>query len=164
VKKLSVGSGQLSASERGVTLIEMLIVVTLIAIMVGIAFPAVGAGVDSLRMTSAADGVAAFLQTAVNRTERHQQMMELSISRTDNAMVVQSPEFERRYKLPEGVAIAEILPAEPIDPNLPRRYLLYPGGAPPRIAVRLVNQRGAERIVSLDPVTGIPQIERVVPK
>ena len=164
MKKWSVVSGQWSASERGVTLIEMMIVVTLIAVMVGISFPAVGSGVDSLRMASAADGVASFLQGSVNRTERRQQMMELTISRVDNAMVLAGVDFERRYKLPEGVGIAEILPAAPMDPNAPRRFLLYPGGAPPRIGVRLVNQRGAERLISLDPITGVPQIERVTPK
>ena len=162
--KLSVVSCQLSASERGVTLIEMMIVVTLIAILVGITFPAVGSGVDSLRMTSAADGVATFIQGALNRVERRQQMMELTISRSDSAMALQGFDFDRSYHLPDGVAIAEILPALPIDPTQPRRFLLYPGGAPPRIGVRLVNQRGAERIVSLDPITGIPRIERVIPK
>jgi hypothetical protein len=142
----------------------MMIVVTLIAIMVGISFPAVGSGVDSLRMSSAADGVASFLQGSVNRTERRQQMMELQISRTENALLLAGVDFERRFQLPDGVSIAEILPALPSDSNLPRRFLLYPGGAPPRIGVRLVNRRGAERLVSLDPITGVPQIERVTRK
>jgi hypothetical protein len=142
----------------------MMIVVTLIAIVAGIGFPAVGSGLDSIRMMSAADSVASFLQSSLNRTERRQQMMELTISRTDNALVVAGIDFERRYALPEGVSIAEILPAVPLDPNAPRRFLLYPGGAPPRIGVRLVNQRGAERLISLDPITGVPRIERAAPK
>lgn len=163
MKKWSGVRGQWSAGpERGVTLIEMMIVVTLIAIMVGISFPAVSAGVDSMRMTSASSGVATFLQTALNRVERHQRMMELAISRKDDLMAVQGEDFEGQYHLPEGISIAEILPAIPdTDPNEPRRFLLYPGGAPPRIGVRIVNQRGAERIITLDPITGIPQIERV---
>lgn len=151
-------------SERGVTLIEMMIVVTIIAILVGISFPAVGSGVDSLRMTSAAGGVAGFLQGALNRTERRQQMMQLTISRGENALILAGADFERRYTMPGGVSIAEVVPADPVDTNAPRRFLLYPGGAPPRIGVRLVNQRGAERLVTLDPVTGVPQIERPAAK
>ncbi len=138
----------------------MLVVVTLIAIMIGISFPAVGSGIDSLRMSSAADAVAGFLQGAVNRTERRQQMMEMTISPQENALILAGEGFLRRYNLPEGVTIAEVLPAVPLDVRLPRRFLLYPGGAPPRIGVRLANGRGAQRIISLDPITGIPQIER----
>ncbi len=151
-------------SERGVTLIEMMIVVTLIAIMVGISFPAVGSGVDSLRMTSASDGVASFLQGAINRAERRQQMMEISISKKENAMLLAGVDFERRFQLPDGVAITDVMPPLPGDTGAVRRFLLYPGGAPPRIGVRLVNRRGAERIITLDPITGVPQIERVTPK
>ncbi len=146
--------------QSGVTLIEMMVVVTLIAIMIGISFPAVGSGVDSLRMSSSADAVASFLQGAVNRTERRQQMMEMTISPPENALILAGENFLRRYNLPEGVTIAEVLPPVPLDVRLPRHFLLYPGGAPPRIGVRLANSRGAQRIVSLDPITGVPQIER----
>ena len=37
-----------------------------------------------------------------------------------------------------------------------------PGSAPPRIAIDIFNDRGAHRIVKLDPVTGVPEI--VVPQ
>ncbi len=149
------------ARERGVTLIEMMVVVTLIAIMIGISFPAVGSGIDSLRLSSAADSVASFLQGAVNRSERRQQIMELTISVPDNALILAGENFERRYAPEGGVSIAEVLPPLPVDKRLPRRFLLYPGGAPPRIGVRLVNLRGAGRIVSLDPITGTPIVERL---
>ena len=150
--------------ERGVTLIEMLIVVAIIGIMVGITFPAIGSGIESLRLSAASDGVAGFLQSSLTRTERSQRMMELTISRADSSLTLAGENFQRRYELQEGVKIVEILPVLPIDPALPRRFLLYPGGAPPRIALRLVNRNGAERMVSLDPITGVARIERVEPK
>ncbi len=150
--------------ERGVTLIEMLIVVAIIGIMVGITFPAIGSGIESLRLSAACDGVAGFLQSSLTRTERSQRMMELTISRADHSLTLAGENFQRRYELQEGVKIVEILPALPIDPTLPRRFLLYPGGAPPRIALRLVNRKGAERLISLDPITGIARIERVEAK
>lgn len=154
----------MNKSEKGVTLIEMMIVVTLIALMVGITYPSVASGVDSLRLSSATDGVAGFLQTGLNRTERQQRMMELTISPRDNTLVLAGENFERRLTMPDGITIAEILPAVPLDPSQPRRFLMYPGGAPPRIGVRLLNQRGVQRIVSLDPITGIPRIERIPAK
>lgn len=148
------------AAERGVTLIEMMIVVVLIAVVAGISYPAVGSGIDSLRLTSAADSVASLLLSAVNRAERRQELMEVSVSRADNALAVVGVNYQKRLDMPEGVSIAEVLPASPMDGNLPRRFLLYPGGAAPRIGVRLRNARGGMRLVSLDPITGIPRIER----
>jgi type II secretory pathway pseudopilin PulG len=145
-------------------LIEMLIVVAIIALTVGVTFPALGSGIDSLRLASASDGVAGFLQGALTRVERRQRMMELTVSKGDNALVVAGEEFSRRYALEDGVTIAEILPAEPVDPTAPRRFLLYPGGAAPRIALRLVNRRGSQRMVSLDPITGVARVERIEAK
>jgi len=40
-------------NRRGVTLLEMLIVVALIGLLAGITFPAVTSGIDSLRLNSA---------------------------------------------------------------------------------------------------------------
>lgn len=151
------------SAERGVTLIEMMVVVLLIAVVGGISYPAVSSGIDSLRLSSAADSVASFMQAAVNRAERRQELMEVSISRADRALAVTGVNYQKRLDMPDGVAILEVLPAAPLEGNLPRRFLIYPGGAPPRIGVRIANARGLQRIVSLDPITGIPQIERVAP-
>src|ERR1039457_2926395 len=65
--------------RRGVTLVEMVVVVAIIALIVGISFPAASAGLDNVRMVSAVDSVATFLNAAVNRAERRQQPIELVI-------------------------------------------------------------------------------------
>ena len=148
--------------ERGVTLIEMIVVVGIIAVMVGISFPAATSGIDSIRLASAADRVSAFLTSAVNRSERNQVMLELTVSAPENSLYIRAvPNFEQRLVLDESVKIAAVLPEAPIDPAQPRRFLLYPGGAPPHIGVRLINRRGAQRIVILDPVTSAAIVERV---
>ncbi len=148
--------------RRGVTLIEMLVVMAIIAIIGAIMFPSATSGIDSIRLASAADSTAAFLSAAVNRAERRQVMIELTADKLANRLVVRAlPSFESAYELPDGITIAQILPALPQgDPSAPRRFLLFPGAAPPRLGVRIVNRRGGARIISLDPVTGIPQIER----
>ena len=53
-----------------------------------------------------------------------------------------------------------LLYTTPARPDQPRRYLLYPGGAPPRLGILLENRRGTRRMVVLDPITGVPAIER----
>ena len=148
-------------SQAGVTLIELLIVVALVSLLVGITFPAVGAGVDSLRLASASNRVAMFLNTALHRAERRQQVVELTIQPAENRLVLRStdPGSERTLDLEEGVRIAAVYPALPQAEQGPRRFLLLPGGTPPRIRIELRNRRGDRRLVSVDPITGVPRIE-----
>jgi len=63
------------------------------------------------------------------------------------------PNFVRKLELPEGVHI------EAEERDEPRRFLLFPGGTVPRISIPLVNRRGTRRIVQVDPITGVPQIQ-----
>jgi len=58
-------AGFAGRGQGGVTLIEMMIVVAIVGLMVGITFPAVSAGLDSVRLASATDSLASFLNAAV---------------------------------------------------------------------------------------------------
>ena len=151
------------APASGVTLVEMMIVVAIIGLMVGITFPAVSAGLDSVRLASATDSLASFLNAAVNRAERRQQPMELIISPKDNLLTLYSnePGFTRELRLPEGIAIEAVLPRNPDDPHGARRLILMPGATVPGIGIQIANQRGTRRIVRLDPMTGFPRVESV---
>jgi prepilin-type N-terminal cleavage/methylation domain-containing protein len=163
--RLSVeGTPSLSRSRRGVTLVEMVVVVAIIALIVGLSFPAASAGLDNVRMVSAGDSVATFLNAAVNRAERHQQPVELVISPQEGRLTLYSnePGFTRELKMPDGVWIEAVLPAEEGgDPAQPRRILFLPGATVPGIAIQLGNRRNAHRRVRLDPMTGFPRVESV---
>lgn len=150
--------------ERGVTLIEALMVTALIGLMAGIVFPSVSAGIDSLRISGAADSIAGFFTQTLNRVERRQQPLEIRIVPEERLLRVRSMErVERTLELPEGVRILAILPRLPEDATgrpAPRRVFIYPNGTVPRLGVELVNSRGQRRIVRVDPITGVPRVER----
>ncbi len=148
-------------ANRGVTLLEMLVVMAIIALLAGVSFPAISAGIDSVRLASATNSVSSFLNAAFNRAERRQQVVELVVSPRENAMWLRSaePGFERKLELPDGVRIEEVLPKLTEDESAPRRFLLIPGGTPPRITIRIGNLRGVRRLVRVDPTTGMPQVE-----
>jgi prepilin-type N-terminal cleavage/methylation domain-containing protein len=147
--------------SRGVTLLEMLAVMVLVALLASVAFPSVASGLETLRLSSATNAVVSFLNSALNRAERREDVMEVAISVQDNAlwMYAAKPGFERQLVLPEGVRIEAVLPELEQPQEGPRHFLLLPGGVPPRIGVQLVNRRGARRIVRVDPITGVPQVE-----
>jgi len=71
----------------------------------------------------------------------------------ENAIWLRSADgaFARKLDMPDGVRIEGDM----------RRLMLLPGATPPRFGVQLANRRGRRTIVRIDPITGVPQIERL---
>lgn len=148
---------------RGVTLIEMMVVIVIIALIVSISTPSVAAGIDAVRLATATSSVASFLNSAVTRTERRQRPVEVTISPGENSIRFVSTDAgsARELTLPDGIALDVAQPATMGDPESGNHWLLMPGGAAPGIAVQLTNRHGGRRIVRLDPMTGFPRVESV---
>ncbi len=134
----------------GVTLLEMMIVLAIIGLIAGISFPSAASGLDSLRLRSAADGVASFFTAAMTRADRRQEAMEVVINPAENVITLFSsePGYTRRYEFENGIHLGGDQPAS---------FLLLPGGTPPAISVDIYNKSGAHKTVRIDPVTGAPQ-------
>jgi prepilin-type N-terminal cleavage/methylation domain-containing protein len=147
----------------GVTLMEMVVVVAIIAVIVGISVPAVSSGIDSVRLRSATDSTAAFLNAAVVRSERRQEPIELVVFPQENVLRLYSnePGFTRELKMPDGITIEDVLPNEREEQG-PRYLVLLPGGAVPGIGIQMANRHGSRRVVHLDPMTGFPRVEVVI--
>ena len=152
------------SGESGVTLIEMLAVVTIIGLIAAVSYPAVGAGLESIRLASATDAIVAFLNSALNRAERRQEPVEITVSLSDRSLAMRStdPAFIRTLEMPEGVTILRVHP-QPVDSReeTSRSLYVYPGGTVPRIGVEVANRRGARRIVRVDPATGVAAVQRI---
>lgn len=149
--------------EDGVTLLEMLVVVGIIAVLLGISYPSIANGMDSIRLATAADSVASFLNAAADRAERRHVVVELRIDKRRGELELRTPEANSRkaMKLPDGITIREILPKLLVTSEEDSRNIyLYPGGTVPRIGIELATKKGARRIVQIDPITGAPEIKR----
>lgn len=148
--------------RRGVTLLEMLIVLMVVGLLVGLAYPGVGAGLDSLRLRSAADGAAALLVQAVTRAERRQEPVELIVDRAAGRILARDFRggFLREQRLDPGLSIREILPPLPAaGEETARSVLLVPGEPSPAFGLVLGNARGQRRLVRLDPLTATAVVE-----
>jgi prepilin-type N-terminal cleavage/methylation domain-containing protein len=163
-------TGRIS-KQRGVTLIEMVVVVGIVGLIAAVSFPSAAAGIDSVRLSSASGSIAGFLNAAVNRAERRQVPIEVAISVKENRLALYSnePGYTRELKMPDGIAIEGVLVgkggADSRDSeNGPYRLLLVPGAATPGIGIQIANKHGSRRIVRLDPMTGFPRVEVVTAK
>lgn len=141
----------------------MLVVVAIVGVIAAITAPSVAAGLDAVRMASATQSVASFINGAVNRAERRQQPIELVISLKENkfSMYSNEPGFVRELNLPDGISIDAVLPREEETVDGVRRLILMPGASVPGITVQLANRRGGKRAIHLDPMTGFPRTEVV---
>jgi len=153
--------------QRGVTLLEMLLAVGLVALLAGLTYPSVNAGLDTLRLRSASDQVMGFLSSAVDRADRRQQVVEVQILMAENALLARTADqsFVRRLEVPDPAHIVSVVPplAGSIAPNGARRFLLYPGGAIPSIGVEIATPTGRRRVIYLDPITGTARAEALTP-
>ena len=148
--------------RRGVTLLELLVVMTIIAVLTAVTYPTASAGLDSLRLRSASDRVMALLNLALDRADRVQQVVEIRVSPQENAISARSMDLSlnRTLELEVPVHIASVGTEGPSQPGgAPltdqRRFLLYPGGTPPRISIELDTKEGHRRRVTVDPITGM---------
>jgi len=104
-----------------------------------------------------------FLNTAIDRAGRREQVIEVWIAPKDNILIARSPDlaFTRRLELPDGYRILTVLPPAEVSPEEPRRFLMYPGGTIPRIGIEIANRAGNKRMVSVDPFTELTRAEKV---
>jgi hypothetical protein len=134
---------------------------TLIALLVGVAYPSAVSGIEGIRLRTTADNVVNFLNTAIERANRRQQVVELWIAPKDNVLIARSPDqgFARRFTIPEPFHITAVRPLAEVAPDEPRRFLLVPGGTIPRVSIEISADNGRKRTVTVDPLTGMPRNE-----
>lgn len=133
----------------------MMVVVTIIAVLTGLAFPSLIAGLAGIRLVSAAGTVASFLTSSLNHVERHEQPAAIMILPKEGKIqrFTTSDTPDSTLEMPTGVSL---------EGEEPRRIVLMPSGTVPRIRILLRNEKGARRSVQVDPVTGVPSVQRIV--
>jgi hypothetical protein len=140
----------------------MMIVVTIMSLIAGLTYPSIASGLDSLRLNAASRSIVSFFNSGLNRAERRQQAIQITIDKPGNFLFMRStdPSFGQRLTLPEGVVILKVLPEQQQidDDSLPRTFMLYPGGTVPPFGVLIQNRRNTIRLVQVDPITGVPVV------
>ena len=138
----------------------MIMVLAIVGMITAISFPSVTSGLDSVRLSSASDSIASFLNAGLNRAERRQTPVEINISIAENKIRVISDSV-RELNMPETIRIVRIHPVLPTGERAGAEHhslsewrdsAFWRGDRKPK---------GIHRIVRVDPITGVPQVEAV---
>ena len=151
--------------KAGFTLLEMLVVLVLVGVITAVAVPVAGAGIQTLRLQSAARHVAAALRLARGRAIRSQEIHLVSLDREQSRVTVASGDlrFRRSFQLPPGVRLQEALLRDGTPPRPGRRperidFYFAPSGLSQALEVRLVNARGRSLRVVQEAFSRSPRI------
>ena len=152
--------------QRGVTLLELVVVVALASVLLAVVFPSVGAGLRTLELRSAAQRLAASARYARDQAVHRQRFYELEIDAEAGTVTVAdfAGESRRSFALPASVRVERILPEEAVGAarsrsgkESPRRFVFSPDGNAPAFEIVLGNDR-RQAAVRSNPLTGFARV------
>lgn len=143
--------------ETGVTLLELLVVLTILSLMVSLVAPRVGRSVESWKLRSAAERVAQTLSYARTRALYEQRYYLVEIRSEGNLVRLLGPAsgLVREYALPSDIRWEE--EGNPASPSM--RLVFSPSGAVEERTLWLRNRQGDKVKIHLSFLLGSPGIE-----
>jgi prepilin-type N-terminal cleavage/methylation domain-containing protein len=135
----------------GVTLIELLVVMSIVAVLVGIAYPNVTAGLDGIRLKTAADRAGSFWSAARQRADRYQQVVQLVVDPKKSELRAASVDGAWSDAMPFDQRLSIRRPAERAV------YFLYPGAPSPKFELLLGAEDETVSGVRVNILTGVPE-------
>ena len=162
-----------SASQRGFTLIELVVVVIIVGVVFSLALPTLGDGLRRWRLQGAVREVATFLKFARNQSVAGRAPLQAFLDRSRSVYWLDRPENPilytpdlaiergvRLYALPAGIRFGEMTAAGP-DPGGERvGILFFPRGSSTGAEVQLLDGKGRAYRIHVDPITGQARIQR----
>lgn len=146
------------AGQAGVTLLELVIALTILALLAGLAAPTLGHWLDDWKLRGAAERVAQTLRYARTRAlfEQRYYVVELRREVPQVRVLEPSSDFIREYALPEEVEWVEE-EASPAPETV--RLLFPPSGAVEQRDLWLRNTRGSRVRIHVNFLLGTPEVK-----
>ena len=140
--------------KRGITLIEMLVVMTILGLLAAVVGPSVGSGVETVRLRATGEKLASTLRLARTRALRTRHYMQVTVDPQSRAVELRDLEggSASSWEIPNTIQVQS-------DRAL--KFLVYPDGGSQVMRVDLRNQRGRQVEVASDPFTMFPSVREV---
>ncbi len=131
---------------------EMLVVMSLIGLLASVATPSVTAGMETVKLRSSAERLAATLRMARERAVRTRHYFQVTVDPQTRRVELRDLEgdFARDWEMPETISVK-------LDQPLLSQFA--PDGSVPALHVELENSRKRLISVDLDAFTALPTIK-----
>lgn len=168
----AIGNRQ-SPIQPGFTLLELVVVVSIVSVVFALALPALGDGLRRWRLQGAVREVATILKFARNQSVAGRASVQVILDRSRNVYWLDSPENGlqstldevvekgiRLYAMPAGIRLGEVAVAGS-DPGVERvGILFFPRGSSTGAEVEVRDEKGRAYRISVDSMTGRSRVER----
>jgi len=147
--------------EQGVTILELLVVLLVIALVMAVTYPALSRSSASLHLRSCSRDVINVFRYARERAVTEQTGMMVTVDKEKQELILSNSigDGARTYTLPRDVRIyrAALAGNEVLNGPLIVRYL--PNGSSDRAELLLKSDSGALIEIGTDPITGGARLE-----
>jgi general secretion pathway protein H len=147
--------------DPGFTLLELLVVVLVMSLALGLAYPALSRGTSAIHLRTTARDILNTFRYAREKAVTEQMGMRVAVYR-DKQELVLTDDFgdgSRRYVLPQDVRIERILLSGTEVTEGPLVVRFVPNGSSDDAEVLLKSRTGAYLRVLTDPITGGARVE-----
>jgi general secretion pathway protein H len=137
--------------SSGITLIEMLVVMTLLGLLATVATPSIGSGVETVRLRGSGERMASTMRLARERAMRSRHYMQVSVDPKSHIVELRDLEMDSAssWEIPDTIRIKT---------DDPVAFLFYPDGGAQAAQLTLENSRGRQVLVAMDPFTLFPRV------
>lgn len=142
--------------RRGYTLIETAVVLLVLALAAGLAAPAIGRGLDAIRLRAEVAGVASFLRAARERAIAQHRALQVEIEGEGRALVIRSGDADPARDGDRERLVRRLSPLVRLeaDPPQARTVTFFAHGLSSGGRFRLAAPPAAGYVVTVDPLTG----------
>ncbi len=137
--------------QAGITLIEMLVVMTLIGLLASIAYPTLAGGLSEMRLRGAVEAGQTFFLKAKQYADRRQEVVQLTIDPNGGRLRALSAtgKWVETLEFEDGVAVAVREEAHSV--------ILFPGSPAPAFELMLTAGEDERLGFRVNILTGLPE-------
>ena len=138
-------------SDSGITLVELLVGLTIIAVILAIAWPNLTTGIDGIRLRTTVDNIAVFFTEARNVSDRLQTPVQITVLPEEDQLhaVTIDGDWRNVYELPDRIHI--------IVPRETGAVILFPGAPTPGLRLLLEAEHGPQTGLRFNIFTGVAE-------
>ena len=156
---LTLTPGSEAGSKKGFSLLELIVILSLVALAVGVVMPSFSRGLRGLELETAGRDLITRMRHARSQAIAKQKVFRIILSQEEDENGPDSylftNEFEQeigKYSLPEGVSI------QTEEQEFPVRISFYANGRSSGALFTLKRETGRQMKISVDPITGFPRV------